>query len=108
MRAVVTYPYRDKDTGEVRYAGEAVELTSQRYAELSSKGYVGAAAPAVDAGEAPEPGREPGLEKNPEPGEGEAAGEMTASQLRAAIEAKGGFAPKKATKAQLASILGTL
>lgn len=100
MRAVVTYPYRDKDTGEVRYAGEAVELTSQRYAELSSKGYVGAAAPAdacaVESKPAPEP--------EPEP----AADDMTAAQLRAAIEAKGGFAPKKATKAQLASILETL
>ena len=108
MRAVVTYPYRDKDTGEVRYAGEAVELTSQRYAELSSKGYVGAAAPAGEAVEAPEPEGEPELEREPELEKGGAAGEMTASQLRAAIEAKGGFAPKKATKAQLASILGTL
>lgn len=102
MRAVVTYPYRDKDTGEVRYAGEAVELTSQRYAELSSKGYVGAAAPGrpgtAETATAPDP------EPKPEP----AADDMTAAQLRAAIEAKGGFAPKKATKAQLASILETL
>ena len=102
MRAVVTYPYRDKGTGEVRYAGEAVELTSQRYAELSSKGYVGAAAPtdtgAAETAIAPEP------EPKPEP----AADDMSAAQLRAAIEAKGGFAPKKATKAQLASILETL
>ena len=102
MRAVVTYPYRDKDTGEVRYAGEAVELTSQRYAELSSKGYVGAAAPA-DTGTA-ETATAPDPEPKPEP----AADDMTAAQLRAAIEAKGGFAPKKATKAQLASILETL
>ena len=34
--------------------------------------------------------------------------EPTCAELRAAIEAKGGFAPKKATKAQLAEILGTL
>lgn len=101
MRAVVTYPYRDKDTGKVRYAGEAVELTSQRYAELSSKGYVGAAAPAdATVKSEPEPGPKPEAEL--------ADDDMTAAQLRAAIEAKGGFAPKKATKAQLASILGSL
>ena len=34
--------------------------------------------------------------------------EMTAKQLRDAIEAKGGFAPKKANKAQLAELLEAL
>lgn len=33
---------------------------------------------------------------------------MTAAQLRAEIEARGGFAPKKATKAQLAELLEQL
>lgn len=34
--------------------------------------------------------------------------EMTAQQLRDAIEAKGGFAPKKANKQQLAELLEAL
>ena len=34
--------------------------------------------------------------------------EMTVRQLRDAIEAAGGFAPRKATKAELAAILETL
>ena len=34
--------------------------------------------------------------------------DMTVQQLRDAIEAKGGFAPKKANKAQLAELLGAL
>lgn len=33
---------------------------------------------------------------------------MTAAEIRAEIEARGGFAPKKATKAQLAELLGSL
>ncbi len=104
MRAVVTYPYTDRETGEVRYAGDAVELSDARFAELSRTGHVSRAADAEPADEAraePCPGPE-------EEGEKAEPGEMTAAQLRAAIESKGGFAPKKATKAQLAEILGTL
>ena len=33
---------------------------------------------------------------------------MTVAELRAAIEAAGGFAPKKATKAQLTELYGAL
>ncbi len=102
MNAKVTYPYRDRFTGEVRYSGDVVELDGDRFRELSLKGFVAALEPAQaepeQAAAAPETAAE----------QAAGAGEMTTAQLRAAIEAKGGFAPKKATKAQLSAILGTL
>ena len=56
--------------------------------------------------DAPEPAPE---QEEPEPTPAAPpAQEMTAQQLRDAIEEKGGFAPKKANKAQLAELLGAL
>ena len=109
MFATVTYPYRDRETYEIHRTGDTVELTPERFAELSANGYVDAASPI----EPMEPAD--GIAEEPE-GEGaeqaEAGAppeqEMTAQQLRDAIEAKGGFAPKKANKAQLAELLGAL
>lgn len=108
MKATVVYPYRDKGDLEVRYVGDCVELTDERFATLRAKGYVQAAEPPAAAPEeaAEEPGA-PEQEPADKPEEAEAS-EKTAAQLRAEIEAKGGFAPKRATKAQLADILGTL
>lgn len=120
MFATVTYPYRDRETYEIHRTGDTVELTPERFAELSANGYVDAASPVepmepadgvaeepegegaeqAEAG-APEPAAEPAPAAPPEQ-------EMTAQQLRDAIEAKGGFAPKKANKAQLAELLGAL
>ena len=98
MLAQVTYPYRDRESGEVRYLGDAVELSEARFAELSAKGLVERAG----AGAAPAPD---GADRG-------AAGPLpagaSAAELRTAIEAKGGSAPKRATKGQLASILGSL
>ena len=113
MIALVTYPYRDRETLAVHLVGEEVELTDERFAELSAGGHVdlppaeteAAAEPAVDdpaeeeGGEAAEPGQ---------PAPGQPAPEMTVQQLRDAIEAANGFAPRKATKAELAAILETL
>ena len=97
MLANVIYPYRDRETGKVHLAGEAVELTAERFAELSPRGFVADAAEAADdagdSGDAAETADD---------------AEMTVAELRAAIEAEGGFAPKKATKADLASILESL
>ena len=125
MFATVTYPYRDRETYEIRRTGDTVELTPERFAELSANGYVDAASP-VDPMEradciaeepegegaeqaeadAPEPAPE---QEEPEPTPAAPPEqEMTAQQLRDAIEAKGGFAPKKANKAQLAELLGAL
>ena len=106
MRATVTYPYRDRETLEVHRTGDEVELTAERFAELSAAGY-------VDAAEQAEEPAEPAAEETAradEPAEpaGEPPQEMTAAQLRAEIEARGGFAPKKATKAQLAELLESL
>lgn len=125
MFATVTYPYRDRETYEIHRTGDAVELTPERFAELSASGYVDAASP-IDPMEradgvpeepegegaeqaeadAPEPAPE---QEEPEPTPAAPpAQEMTAQQLRDAIEEKGGFAPKKANKAQLAELLEAL
>ena len=125
MFATVTYPYRDRETYEIHRTGDTVELTPERFAELSANGYVDAASP-IDPMEradciaeepegegaeqaeadAPEPAPE---QEEPEPTPAAPpAQEMTARQLRGAIEEKGGFAPKKANKAQLAELLEAL
>lgn len=125
MFATVTYPYRDRETYEIHRTGDTVELTPDRFAELSASGYVDAASP-IDPMEradgvpeepegegaeqaeadAPEPAPE---QEEPEPAPAAPpAQEMTAQQLRDAIEEKGGFAPKKANKAQLAELLEAL
>lgn len=125
MFATVTYPYRDRETYEIHRTGDTVELTPERFAELSASGYVDAASP-IDPMEradgvpeepegegaeqaeadAPEPAPE---QEEPEPTPAAPpAQEMTAQQMRDAIEARGGFAPKKANKAQLAELLGAL
>lgn len=114
MRATVTYPYRDRETLEVHRTGDEVELTAERFAELSAAGYVDAperagepAEPAPEKAAQPEEPAEPAPEE-PARAEHEPPREMTAAQLRAEIEARGGFAPKKATKAQLAELLEQL
>lgn len=132
MFATVTYPYRDRETYEIHRTGDTVELTPERFAELSASGYVDAASPVdpmeradgiaeepegegAEQAEAdgPEPAADPAPDQEgatkPEPAPAAAPSqEMTAQQLRDAIEAKGGFAPKKANKAQLAELLGAL
>lgn len=125
MFATVTYPYRDRETYEIHRTGDTVELTPERFAELSANGYVDAASP-IDpmeaAGHLPEEPEGEGAEQaeadapEPAPEQEEPeptpaappAQEMTAQQLRDAIEEKGGFAPKKANKAQLAELLEAL
>lgn len=105
MRATVTYPYRDRETLEVHRTGDEVELTAERFAELSAAGYVDAAEQAAEPEPAPDGAAQP---EEPAQAEHEPPREMTAAQLRAEIEARGGFAPKKATKAQLAELLEQL
>ena len=125
MFATVTYPYRDRETYEIHRTGDTVELTPERFAELSANGYVDAASPidpmeradgvpeepegeGAEQAEADEPEPAPEQEE-PEPTPAAPpAQEMTAQQLRDAIEEKGGFAPKKANKAQLAELLEAL
>lgn len=111
MRATVTYPYRDRETLEVHRTGDEVELTAERFAELSAAGYVDAAEQELeecDEAEADEAAEKAAQPEEPAQAEHEPPREMTAAQLRAEIEARGGFAPKKATKAQLAELLGSL
>ncbi len=112
MIATVTYPYRDRETLEVHHTGDEVELTAERFAELSAGGYVDAPSQAEpEEPEEPEESEEPDEQQEhetEEPEESEQPQEMTAAQMRAEIESRGGFAPKKATKAQLAELLESL
>ena len=113
MIALVTYPYRDRETLAVHLVGEEVELTEARFAELSALGHVdlppaeteAAAEPVEDEADEGEDvvDNEPeqSVHEKPSP-------EMTVQQLRDAIEAANGFAPRKATKAELIAILETL
>lgn len=102
MIALVTYPYRDRETLAVHYVGEEVELTDERFAELSAGGHVDL--PPAETEAAAEP-----VEDEPEqPVHEKPSPEMTVQQLRDAIEAANGFAPRKATKAELTAILETL
>lgn len=111
MIATVTYPYRDRETLEVHRTGDEVELTAERFAELSAAGYVDAAEQELEEreeAEADEAAEKATQAEEPAQAEHEPPQEMTAAQLRAEIEARGGFAPKKATKAQLAELLEQL
>lgn len=102
MLALVTYPYRDRETLAVHLAGEEVELTDARFAELCAGGYVDVPA------EKPAEPAEPAAEQEAAPQPVDPAADLTAAELRAAIESKGGFAPRKATKAELQAILAAL
>lgn len=113
MIALVTYPYRDRETLAVHLVGEEVELTDARFAELSALGHVDLppAEPEVSA----EPVEDDGAEEedvadneSEQPVREKPSPEMTVQQLRDAIEAANGFAPRKATKAELIAILETL
>lgn len=113
MIALVTYPYRDRETLAVHLVGEAVELTEARFAELSALGHVDLppAGPAAAAEPVEDDDAEDGnvVDDEPEqPVHEKPAPEMTVQQLRDAIEAANGFAPRKATKAELIAILETL
>lgn len=113
MIALVTYPYRDRETLAVHLVGEEVELTDERFAELSAGGHVDLPPAETEADE--EPAEDDGAEdedvvdNEPEqPAHEKPSPEMTVRQLRDAIEVANGFAPRKATKAELIAILETL
>lgn len=108
MYATVVYPYRDRDTLEIHYTGDTVELAADRFTELEAAGYVDAAEEPISEAVAEE-----STEAKPEEPTDEAVGEpnpadMTVAELHAAIEAAGGFAPKKATKAELVKLYEAL
>ena len=113
MIALVTYPYRDRETLAVHYVGEKVELADERFAELSAGGFVDL--PPAETEAAAEPVEDEAdegedvVDNEPErPVHEKPAPEMTVQQLRDAIEAANGFAPRKATKAELTAILAAL
>ena len=113
MIAVVTYSYRDRETLAVHYVGEEVELADERFAELFAGGFVDL--PPAETEAAAEPVEDEAdegedvVDNEPEqPVHEKPSPEMTVQQLRDAIEAANGFAPRKATKAELIAILETL
>lgn len=115
MYATVTYPYRDRDTLEIHYTGDTVELAADRFTELEAAGYVDAAEePTAQASEEQteakpeEPTVETAEEPTDEAPEGPNPADMTVAELHDAIEAAGGFAPKKATKAELVKLYEAL
>lgn len=110
MIALVTYPYRDRETLAVHLVGEEVELTDERFAELSAGGHVDLppAAPEVSAEPVEDDGAEDEGDAPEQPAHEKPANDMTVRQLRDAIEAANGFAPRKATKEELAAILESL
>lgn len=113
MIALVTYPYRDRETLAVHYVGEEVELADERFAELSAGGFVDLPPAETEAAAEPvedeaDEGEDVVDNESEQPVHEKPAPEMTVQQLRDAIEAANGFAPRKATKAELAAILETL
>lgn len=114
MHASVTYPYRDRDTLEIHYTGDSVELAAERFAELEAAGFVTAAGEVIcEAASSTEAEPEEPTDKAPENQtdeavEGSNPAGMTVAELHASIEAAGGFAPKKATKAELVKLFEAL
>lgn len=113
MIALVTYPYRDRETLAVHYVGEEVELADERFAELSAGGFVDLPPAETEAAAEPvedeaDEGEDVADDEPERPVHEKPAPEMTVQQLRDAIEAANGFAPRKATKAELTAILETL
>lgn len=113
MIALVTYPYRDRETLAVHYVGEEVELADERFAELSAGGFVDLPPAETEAAAEPvedeaDEGEDVVDDEPEQPVHEKPAPEMTVQQLRDAIKAANGFAPRKATKAELIAILETL
>lgn len=113
MIALVTYPYRDRETLAVHYVGEEVELADERFAELSAGGFVDLPPAETEAAAEPvedeaDEGEDVVDDEPEQPVHEKPAPEMTVQQLRDAIEAANGFAPRKATKAELIAILAAL
>ena len=108
MIALVTYPYRDRETLAVHLVGEEVELTDERFAELSAGGYVDLPPAETEAAAEPAEDEDVVADEPEQPVHEKPSPEMTVQQLRDAIETANGFAPRKATKAELIAILETL
>lgn len=108
MYATVTYPYRDRDTLEIHYTGDTVDLAAERFTELEAAGYVDAAEEPINESAAEEPTEAKTEEQTEAKPEEPNPADMTVAELHAAIEAAGGFAPKKAAKAELVKLYEAL
>ena len=108
MEAIVRKPYTDRLLGTVHMAGDSVDLSNERFAELKAKGFVteppkdrpAAAAEAAAPAEPEEAASAPVGDRLP-------AGDielMTVQELVSYIGRMGGTAPSKAKKAELVEI----
>lgn len=106
MLAKVNQIFLDAQANRLRRAGEVMEVSAERFAELNGS-IPGVVSEAGDTAQAePAPAAEP---KPAEAGDaGAAIDEMTCAQLRELIESKGGQAPAKAKRAELAEIAAAL
>ena len=104
MLALVTYPYRDcgnaRSPPRCRREGFGAELALR--GNSGAGGYVD-----VPAEKPAEPAA-PTAEQEAAPQPVDPTADMTAAELRAVIESKGGFAPRKATKSELQTMLAAL
>lgn len=107
MHALVLRPYRDRETLTLRAAGDEIEATAQRIAELEAGGFVAA----IDEQPPDEPsedfGKEPENHPADEPKQ-KSADKMTVDELKAAIAEAGGFLPKNAKKPELIALYEAL
>lgn len=93
MRARVTRAYTDRIDGTLHCLGTTVDLSEDRLAELSARGFVEA------MGDVPVPDTD---------GPAADLSGLTVAELRGLIAERGGKAPKRATKARLVEIAGAL
>lgn len=102
MKAFVIKNYTDRITGQVRFSDTIVELTDERFGELSRKGYVitpQKAEPKV--AKQPEPEPEPAPVVEPEPAPEVDFETMTKKQLKAYAQEHGIKVDAKATNAAI-------
>lgn len=103
MLAKVNAIFLDAQANRMRREGEVIEVTAERFAALN--GSIPGIVSEVGAGAYPAPAEaEPARADAPAP----ALEEMTCAQLRDLIESKGGQAPAKAKRAELAEIAAAL
>ncbi len=107
MLAKVNQIFLDAQANRLRRAGEVMEVSAERFAELN--GSIPGVVSEVEGAPAEQAAAEAAT---PEPaqagGDGAAIDEMTCAQLRELIESKGGQAPAKAKRAELAEIAQAL
>lgn len=100
MKAFVIKNYTDRITGQVRFSDTIVELSDERFGELSRKGYV-ITPPKAEPKVAKQPEPEPAPAAEPEPASEVDFETMTKKQLKAYAQEHGIKVDAKATNAAI-------